>query len=239
MDPAYPYFVQLTVTEGSQIDSRYGPTYERQNVAVSARPGEYPLRPGLNSKIGILEGLFMVGGFFDLDAIKRVAPNADHSLFTKNGAYGPRVGNQLSRLIDNLIEVPESRQHVLYVARPGDQYRVDTPCTTSLQFLVRDGKLFLTASMRSSDIIKGLPTDLLQFGILQQVVAGIVGLDLGRLTVFAASSHVYESDLEKAPTDARTRMVKVPVLGSLAEAQRWAINHARSTPWERLPVLVE
>jgi thymidylate synthase len=211
MDPPYLQLVQHTVSTGLRVPSRYGTTFERLGVTTSVVPGEYGTRPSLAASIGVLEGLFLVGGFFDLDLIKRVAPRADHSLFTLNGAYGPRVSNQLPRVIEGIHRDPTSRQHVLYVAQPGDQYQPDTPCTNSIQFIVRDNSLLTFVAMRSSDILKGLPTDFIQFGILAQVVAACFNYVAKRLTIFAASSHAYNEDLDRSPTGAPTRTVGIDV----------------------------
>jgi hypothetical protein len=216
MDPPYQYLVQQTVGSGARVPSRYGVTYERLGVSTSVRPGEYGTRPGLAASIGILEGLFLVGGFFDLDLVKKVAPKADHSLFTKNGAYGPRVAHQLPVVIYGIHREPTSRQHVLYVAGDGDQYCSDTPCTSTIQFIIRDRHLYTIVAMRSSDIIKGLPTDLIQFGILTQVVAACFDYIPDRLTIMAGSSHAYNSDLDRSPADSPPGVVRVtPVFSGL------------------------
>lgn len=198
---SYRDFVDTTAEFGSKVSSRYGFTRELLNRTFVIASHKYPERPRLNPKIGMIEGLFLVGGFFDLEAIKLAAPNADHSLFTLNGAYGPRVNRQLIDLVDHMSRDMYGRQHVLYVGSPGDQYQPDTPCTNTLQFFIRDGVVHVTAMMRSSDVIKGLPTDVIQFGVLCQVVAHCLALVPGYVTVLAGSSHVYESDLDRVPVN--------------------------------------
>ena len=245
MEPSYVDLVGKTLADGTKINSRYGQTFERRNVTVAVMAGEWPRRPGLNWRIGLMEGLFLVGGFFDLGRIIAVAPKADHSLFTLDGAYGPRVKDQLRRCVDQMAADPEGRQHILYVGKPGDQYRSDTPCTNSIQFLVRAGFLNTIVNMRSSDIVKGLPTDLIQFGFLAQAVALCLGVMPGVVAVNAASSHLYGQDMDKVPSLADgpkqdVRRFILPRLDGLegvhpnlrlARYQDWAVEQAYKAPW--------
>lgn len=244
MEPRYADLVGRTIGEGLKIPSRYGMTFERRNVTVASMAGEWPRRPMLNPKIGFMEGLFLVGCFFDLDRIIAVAPKADHSLFTMAGAYGPRIQDQLHKMVRMMAQDPEGRQHILYIGAAGDQYRSDTPCTNSLQFLVRQGFINCVVTMRSSDIIKGLPTDMIQFGLLTQVLAICLGLIPGVVAINAVSSHMYQLDMDKAPSTmdtSETRRFSVPVLDGLVDLdanarliryQDWSVEEAFKAPWE-------
>jgi hypothetical protein len=244
VEPSYVDLVGRTVSEGLKIQSRYGMTFERRNVTVAAMAGEWPRRPMLNPRIGFMEGLFLVGCFFDLGRIIAVAPKADHSLFTVNGAYGPRVRSQIHRLVQMMADSPESRQHILYIGAAGDQYKPDTPCTNSMQFLARQGYINCIVNMRSSDIVKGLPTDMIQFGLLAQVLAICLGLVPGVIAINAASSHLYQLDMDKVPSgadDRGTRRFVVPTLpgleglspnARLSKYQDWAVSEAYGTPWQ-------
>lgn len=222
MPASYPQFVRSAADTGVVVPSRYGVTRELRNRTFRLKADRFPERPRLNPKIGIVEGLFLVAGTFDLEAIKAVAPNADHSLFTLDGAYGPRVARQLQIVVEGMVKDPLSRQHVLYVARPGDQYTPDAPCTTSLQLLVRNGTVDVVANMRSSDVIKGLPTDVIQFGMLAQVVAHCFGMSYGFTSVFAASSHIYESDHDRMPTVDDVGVVRIMDMYEGTPVERFA-----------------
>lgn len=201
MKPAYTELVGQLIRRGAPRQSRYGPTLELVGLNVEVEAGEYPRRPGLNPAIGLMEGFFLIGGFFAKELIAKVAPKADLSLFTLEGAYGPRVVRQLPRLIEALDQDRDSRQHLLYVAQAGDQYRLDTPCTTSLQFLYQYGRLNLVVSMRSWDVVKGLPTDLIQFGMLLQAVTYCLDLMPGTISVTAGSGHLYTQDAMRFPQE--------------------------------------
>ena len=71
----------------------------------------------------------------------------------------------------------------------------DVPCTLAIEFRIRYGRLNARAIMRSQDILWGMANDLPTFSFLQEIVANLVGAEMGTLTVSAGSFHVYESRL--------------------------------------------
>lgn len=70
----------------------------------------------------------------------------------------------------------------------------DLPCTTTLQFLPRKGKLHMIATMRSNDVFRGLPGDVFAFTFIQEVVARMLGLEVGIYSHFVGSLHLYDDD---------------------------------------------
>ena len=50
--------------------------------------------------------------------------------------------------------------------------------------------------MRSNDIFRGLPYNLIQFTTLQEIIAGWLGLEVGSYSHTVSSLHVYNSDLD-------------------------------------------
>ena len=71
----------------------------------------------------------------------------------------------------------------------------DTPCTLSLQFLLRDGRLNLTTTMRSNDVWTGVPYDMFSFCSMQVMMAMTLGVGVGTYTHQAGSLHIYERNL--------------------------------------------
>lgn len=92
---------------------------------------------------------------------------------------------------------PYSRQAVIQI-KPIQMYNTkDVTCTYALQFFVRDGKLDMTAIMRSNDVLFGLTYDVFMFTTLQELMAAELGYELGTYTHFAANMHFYYKDIEK------------------------------------------
>lgn len=120
------------------------------------------------------------------------------------GAYGPRVSRQLPYVVRTLAEDRDTRQAWLSIWRENPPPTKDVPCTLMLGWSIRDGKLHCHAYMRSSDIWLGIPYDVFNFSLLSAWVRHQLNtiydqcLDLGDLHLTAASSHLYERDLNKA-----------------------------------------
>jgi hypothetical protein len=87
-----------------------------------------------------------------------------------DGAYGPRVVDQLRYVVDCLWKDPMSRQAVMEVWRPNPRESLDIPCTLTLQWLIRDGKLHCIDSMRSSDAWLGWVYDVFSFSMLSSCI---------------------------------------------------------------------
>ena len=110
-----------------------------------------------------------------------------------DGAYGPRIKTQLDWCYKLLKEDPDTRQAVVVINDQRDRRESkDIPCTLSLQFLLRDGKLNLTATMRSNDLLWGTPYDINGFCFLQEVLASWLGVSVGVYVHNAGSLHLYE-----------------------------------------------
>ena len=128
---------------------------------------------------------------------------------TANSAYGarifkthPRIGNgnivQWDYVKEELRKDPDSRRAVIHIRTPSDSIleSKDVPCTLSLQFFIRENKLHLHVSMRSSDIILGLAYDVPAFTTIQEILANELGVELGEYVHTSNSLHCYERDFQ-------------------------------------------
>lgn len=109
--------------------------------------------------------------------------------------------NQLENVINILREDPSSRQAFMIVPLPGDNLvsnnTVDTPCTLSIQFLVRDSKLHCFVDMRSNDVVWGTTgINYFEWTFIQEIVASILGYKIGIYTHKANSLHIYSRHYE-------------------------------------------
>lgn len=105
--------------------------------------------------------------------------------------------------IRNLLRVdPDSRRAVLSIFTPDDVVDAagspDVPCCSTLQFLLRDGRLNLIATMRSNDLFIGFGYDIFFFTMLQELMACELGVDVGWYQHSAGSLHLYDRDLPAA-----------------------------------------
>jgi hypothetical protein len=196
--PTYRKLLEIVQVEGNEVPSRYGSSVEVIGVTVKTSAGLTVARRGFNWPLAVMELLQVAAGIYNFDAIREVAPNADLGLFSAEGAYGPRMGSQLDVVVKTLITNPDTRQAVIFVGRPEDTCSNQLPCTETIQFLVRSRYIHCIVSMRSWDLVKGLPYDLTVFGGITMLVARALGLLPGSLVVTAGSGHIYNADLNIA-----------------------------------------
>jgi thymidylate synthase len=120
---------------------------------------------------------------------------------TVYGAYGPRLfaargRDQVANVISLLKDRPSSRRAViqLFDARDIARHHTNIPCTCTLQFLVRDGRLEMFTNMRSNDAFIGLPHDVFAFTMLQEIMARTLSVEPGTYKHAVGSLHLYNND---------------------------------------------
>jgi thymidylate synthase len=160
----------------------------------------HPVR-NLNYRYLVAEWLWIALGLEDLGTLTQY--NGQMSRFSDDGkvlagAYGPRLQTQWQYVIAQLQQSRDSRQAVATIWTPNPSPSKDIPCTISLQFLVREDKLNLIVTMRSSDVWLGIPYDVYTFSQLGNSIAGILNLEPGFIQMQLGSSHLYEENLAKA-----------------------------------------
>lgn len=157
----------------------------------------------LNYKFMVAEWLWIWFGLEDVKTIghynKSIIPFSDDGL-KFNGAYGPQVVKQWPNIVGLLQRDLDSRQAVIQIYQTPEKPTKDVPCTLSVQFFVRDGRVHTIVCMRSSDIWLGLPYDFFNFSMLANILAAQLNVDVGPVTYHLGSSHLYERDWKKAET---------------------------------------
>jgi len=156
----------------------------------------------LGYKFMAAEAWWILSGRDDVESIKPYSKdiaNFSDDAKTFFGAYGPRIREQLDHCVNSLKNDPASRQAVLTIWRPNPPKTKDTPCTITMQFIIRDNRLHCLTTMRSSDIWLGLPYDVFNFTMVASMVmlelrllSQFAHLSLGALIVTMGSSHMYD-----------------------------------------------
>jgi thymidylate synthase len=134
--------------------------------------------------------------------LKRWCELSDDPIEVRGSCYGYRIfgrsnggQSQWERMLALLHADASSRRAVLDLYDPEVGLRAETkdsPCATSLQFLIRRGRLHLVTHMRSNDVIWGLPYDVFVFTMLQELLASELGVQLGSYLHVVGSLHLYE-----------------------------------------------
>lgn len=199
----------LLVTNGRNEGGTRGPTKELLGVTLRienprARLSRSEDRGKPFSALGEL--LWYLSGSDRLDFIEPYVPRYKEDAVDGllPGAYGPRLfakGGSIDQIasITNLLRAkPGSRRAVIQLFDAEDVAvpKTEIPCTTTLQFHLRDGGLHMSVTMRSNDAYFGLPHDVFCFTMLQEMMTVRLGVDLGCYIHHAGSMHVYDNYVE-------------------------------------------
>ena len=104
---------------------------------------------------------------------------------------------QLSHVINKLRDYPDTRQAAIsiYDAKEIAKYHNDTPCTYAVQFSIIDDLLCMSVYMRSNDLWYGFCNDQYQFANLQELVASMLGIEIGWYYHHAHNLHLYNDKI--------------------------------------------
>lgn len=150
---------------------------------------------------------------------------------TIHGGYGPRLfsckgaeSKQVGYIIEVLRNKPNTRRAIIPIIEVNDIacQRIEIPCTSTLQFFIRDKKLIMHTCMRSNDAFRGLPHDIFAFTMLQEIIAKTLGLDLGSYIHTVGSLHIYEKEIKRIKgyidEGFQSTLIKMP---SMPEGDPW------------------
>lgn len=200
------------LNKGNVNSASRGPTKEKIGVLINIAKPRARLSRSLSrgkpfSALGEL--LWYLARSDKLDFIRRYVKQYEEESadgLTVHGAYGPRLFsmrdgiNQIENVISLLERRDSTRRAVIQIFNAEDiahEYK-EIPCTTTMQFLIREDRLHMVVTMRSNDAFKGLPHDVFCFTMLQEMIAVRLGKQLGNYHQFVGSMHLYEPDFEEA-----------------------------------------
>lgn len=211
-----------------------GDTHEQMHVAIEIE--EPRLRwvlsrvPAISPAFALAEVIWILKGSNESGVLNywfSRLPEFAGSGPTYAGAYGHRLRHhleldQIKRACDALAARSDSRQVVLQIwdARcdlpksDGSAMSADVPCNIVSMLKARGGRLEWTQVMRSNDLIRGLPHNIVQFTVLQEVMAGWLGLEVGGYHHWSDSLHVYATATKFSCSSTRTENADVTT-GSL------------------------
>ncbi len=122
-----------------------------------------------------------------------------------NTAYGPRIKEQLPKVLEELIRDKDSRRAVIHILDKSDLDMLGTntkseyPCTDSMTFLIRDNKLNMYCHMRSNNMVKTIVYDIFNFTMFQEYLWRTLqktypDLQLGSYYHTCVSAHYFENE---------------------------------------------
>ncbi|EKS39845.1 thymidylate synthase [Afipia broomeae] len=199
------------LTQSASVAASRGKTVEAIGVLLEitkprARLSRTETRGKPFSSLGELLWYFSRNNRLDFVAyyIPRYEQESDDGV-TVHGGYGRRLFrhrniDQIQNVLGLLHARPQTRRAVIQLFDAEDLTAnfKEIPCTTTLQFFIRDNRFDMVVTMRSNDAYKGLPHDVFCFTMLQEIMARSLDCELGTYKHFVGSMHLYESDFSGA-----------------------------------------
>jgi thymidylate synthase len=129
-----------------------------------------------------------------------------------NGNLGPVYGaqwrswpatggiyiDQISGVVQNIRENPDSRRHIVSAWNVGELDKMHLPpCHILFQFYVADGKLSCQLYQRSCDVFLGVPFNIASYSLLTMMMAQVCDLSPGEFIWTGGDVHIYTNHLEQ------------------------------------------
>lgn len=150
------------------------------------------------------EFIWYMSGSKDVQALKWYSSSIgkySNNGWNFHGAYGPRIFNfnginQFQKVLTLLEKDTDTRRAIIIIRDPKKDFKSsnDIPCTMLFQFLIREEKLNMITYMRSQDMMKGMVYDIFSFTLIQELMASLLGIEIGTYVHFVGSLHLYDSD---------------------------------------------
>ena len=115
-----------------------------------------------------------------------------------------RVLDQMDYVLDQLKNNPGSRRIMTSFWKPEEVHeKALQECAYETMWEVRRGKLYLELHQRSCDVGLGFLANSFQYHMLQQVVAHVLGYELGDFVHSIVDVHIYDRHLDKLTEQVR------------------------------------
>ena len=130
----------------------------------------------------------------------------------ENGDLGPVYGSQwrswptpggahidqISQLLDQLKNNPNSRRHIVSAWNVAEIDNMKLPpCHCLFQFYVAEGRLSCMLYQRSADCFLGVPFNIASYALLTMMVAQVCDLEPGEFVHTLGDAHIYSNHFEQ------------------------------------------
>lgn len=166
----------------------------------------------------VVELLWMLSGSTNVKPLQEQGVHIWDEWADKNGDLGPAYGSQWRKwydsasiwydyqehvdqievLVKNLKKDPYSRRHLVSAWNVEElpQMRLP-PCHFAFQCMVTNDKLNLQMFQRSCDVFLGLPFNIGSYALLTHMLAQVVGLQVGELSICITDAHLYHNHFDQ------------------------------------------
>jgi thymidylate synthase len=134
--------------------------------------------------------------------------------------------DQLTQLIDDLKNNPDSRRHIITAWNPAllpdtsispaenaaQGKQALPPCHTLFQFYVLNGKLSCQLYQRSADIFLGVPFNIASYALFTMMIAQVCDLELGDFVHTFGDAHLYSNHMEQVDKQLSRTPLALPTM---------------------------
>lgn len=152
--------------------------------------------------------------FYQGETMKEFAEKIanDNAFALKFGELGPVYGkqwrrwkdehgneiDQLSILIHNLKNNPDSRRHIISAWNAAEiEHMTLPPCHSLFQFYVIDNKLSCQLYQRSADAFLGVPFNIASYALFTMMIAQVCNFELGDFVHTFGDAHIYSNHIDQ------------------------------------------
>ena len=131
----------------------------------------------------------------------------------ENGIYNNDGIDQISQVIEQIKNNPNSRRLIVSGWNPGEAEQVALPpCHTLFQFFVADNKLSCQLYQRSADLFLGVPFNIASYALLTHMVAQVCGLEVGEFIWTGGDCHIYQNHRQQVELQLTRELYTLPTL---------------------------
>jgi len=195
----------------------------------------FPLRDGfpllttkkLHTRSIIHELLWFLQGSTSVHYLKEHGVSIWDEWADEKGELGPIYGkqwrrwesadgraiDQITALVENLKNHPDSRRHLVTAWNPGEIDRMALPpCHALFQFYVANKRLSCQLYQRSADIFLGVPFNIASYALLTLMLAQACGYQPGDFIWTGGDCHLYLNHLDQAREQLSREPRTLPVM---------------------------
>jgi len=125
---------------------------------------------------------------------------------------GERI-DQISKVLEQLKKLPDSRRHIVSAWNPADVDKMALPpCHVLFQFYAADNKLSCQLYQRSADYFLGTPFNIASYALLTHLFAAQCNLEAGDFVWTGGDIHLYNNHVEQAQLQLSRQPLPLPQL---------------------------
>ena len=121
--------------------------------------------------------------------------------------------DQISNLISNLKNSPQSRRHIISAWNVGDVENMALPpCHCLFQFYVSNNKLSGQLYQCSADVFLGVPFKIASYALLTHMISHVCKFEVGDFVHTLGDAHIYSNHLEQVKVQLERSPLRMPTL---------------------------